>query len=88
MTLGELAEVSMQPIVCLDGMDGKVIFKRYERNSKDGRFEKYADVTVLSVWSEIVVEKALGFTNHAHSVLKCYLSNIELEEVRKTNSEV
>ena len=88
MTLGELAKVSMQPIICLDGMNGKVVFKRYESKLKDGHFEKYADVTVLSVWSEIVAEKPLGFTNYAHSVLKCYLPHTELEEVRKTYSEV
>lgn len=64
MTLGELAEVAQQPIVCMDGLDGKIIFKGYrkvsEKDRNYGLFNKYKDVDVLSVWSEIVAEKPLG----------------------------
>jgi hypothetical protein len=90
MRLGELAEVAKQQIICLDGKDGKVVFKRYEKLSEKHKlynhFEKYKDVEVLSVWSEIVAEKPLGYTNIARSVLKCYLSHYGLEKVREAES--
>lgn len=90
MRLGELAEVAKQPIICLDSRDGKVVFKRYEKLSERHKlynhFEKYKDVEVLSVWSEIVADKPLGFTNIARSVLKCYLLSYDLEKIREAES--
>lgn len=90
MRLGELAEVAKQPIICLDGKDGKVVFKRYEKVSDKNKlynhFEKYKDVEILSVWCEIVANKPIGFTNVARSVLKCYLSHYDLEKVREAES--
>ena len=74
MTLGELAKVAQQPIICLDGMNGKVVFKGYKqvsaKNAMYKSYEKYKDVDVLSVWSEIVADKPLGFINSARPVLK------------------
>lgn len=91
MKLGELAEVIQQPIVCMDGLNGKIIFKEYrkvpEKNKLYDRFNKYKDVDVLSVWSEIVAEKPLGFCNTAKPVLKCYLNHCALREVLAKENE-
>lgn len=91
MTLGELAEVAQQPIVCMDGLNGKIIFKEYrnvpEKNRNYERFNKYKDVDVLSVWSEIVAEKPLGFCNIAKPVLKCYLNHCALREILAKENE-
>ena len=91
MTLGELAEVAQQTIVCMDGLNGKIIFKEYrnvpEKNRNYERFKKYKDVDVLSVWSEIVAEKPLGFCNIAKPVLKCYLNHCALREILAKENE-
>ena len=91
MKLGELAEVAQQPIVCMDGLDGKIIFKEYrkvsEKNKLYDRFSKYKDVDVLSVWSEIVANKPLGFQSIARPVLKCYLNHCALRDVLAKENE-
>lgn len=91
MKLGELAEVAQQPIVCLDGLNGKIIFKKYTKVSEKSelydRFNRYKDVEVLSVWSEIVADKPLGFVNIAKPVLKCYLNHCALREISAKENE-
>ena len=79
MTLLELAFVVHEPLIVIDSVGGKVVFTIPADKSKN--FSKYADVEVVDVCSEIVVEKAT-ISNNAHSVIKCLVEHRDLERVR------
>lgn len=89
MTLWELAYITEQPLIVIDSMTGKVVFKRYEIQNPKGKmfehYKKYADCEIRTIWSELVAEKSIGFGNYAHSVIKCYVSHADLERVRQAD---
>ena len=80
MTLREILRVSQTSIKVLHGGSGKIV--AYPLNAE--RHEKYLDIEILDLWSDVIVNKC-GFDSFVKSIICCYISSYDYDRVRRNN---
>ena len=85
MKVSELLELSESKIVAMRSDNGKTVFDT-RRNNKEFA-KKYADVEVLTIWSEVRTEKSIGFSQWIVPVIVCYLSAHDIKKSEVADSE-
>ena len=85
MKVKELLEICESKIVAMRSDNGKTVFDT--RKNKIEYAKKYADVDVLTIWSEVRTEKSIGFSQWIVPVIVCYLSASDINKSEVADSE-
>lgn len=74
MTVGDVRKILQGRLIARDARDGSIVFDT-NTNLKE-YIDKYDDVEVLDIWSEIKIKKNIGFGNAAEPAILIYIKHI------------
>ena len=85
MKVKELLEMCESKIVAMRSDNGKTVFDTRINNIEYAK--KYADVDVLTMWSEVRTNKTIGFSQMIVPVIVCYLSASDIKKSEVADNE-